>query len=29
MDESKYSRQTRDEQEENRMLSYYIGGEAI
>ena len=29
MDESDYSRQTREEQEENRMWAQYIGGEAI
>ena len=29
MKESEYSKQTREEQEENRMWAYYIGGEAI
>lgn len=27
MDESEYSKQTREEQEENRMWDRYIGGE--
>jgi len=29
MNESEYSRQTKEDQEENRMWDHYIGGEAI